>query len=657
MLRRERNQGSLPGIAIVGNMNVGKTTLFARLCGTNTTSVNFPGSTVTVTKGRIRGLDKQAIDTPGTYSVFAHNEDERVSRDVLLSLGTNETIEGTVLVADAKNLKRSLALALQYTEYGVPMLLDVNMVDEAESRGISIDYAKLSEIFGLDVCASVATEGLAVGEIRSKLGALRVPKRPMTYPDKVEEFIRIVENLLADGCHSTSLRGLALLLLAGDRSAAAHIADTYGQGMIDQLENLAREYRRQQPTPFNLLLTTLYNKKAEEIVGQVQRVAPPTRSPFIHRLGEWCTHPITGIPIALVVVYLMYVFVGSFGATLVVDALDRTVFQKFLVPLFQKLVDLIPSAFVADMIMDPDFGILPAGVFLALGLVLPVLFCFYVFFGLLEDSGYIPRMSFLLDKVFRQIGLNGKGVMPLVMGFSCITMALLTTRMLDTDKERNIASFLLMFGLPCAPLLGAMFVVLDKLPATASIAVFGTIVFQILLSGYVVDKIMPGKRSPLLMEIPPMRIPNPAVIVKRAALRTYWFMKEAVPVFVFAAFLVFVFQRAGGLAALEEALLPLTDGFLGLPQESVQVFIKTMVRRESGATELAHLHHHYSNLQLVVSLILMTFLIPCLNATIVLFKERGLKAATCITVGVVVYAILVAGTMNHMCLSLGVTFT
>jgi ferrous iron transport protein B len=154
-----------------------------------------------------------------------------------------------------------------------------------------------------------------------------------------------------------------------------------------------------------------------------------------------------------------------------------------------------------------------------------------------------------------------------------------------------------------------------------------------------------------------MRIPNPAVIVKRAALRTYAFMKEAVPVFVFAAFLVFVFQRAGGLAALEAALQPLTDRFLGLPQESVQVFIKTMVRRESGATELVHLHDHYSNLQLVVSLVLMTFLIPCLNATIVLFKERGIKAAACITAAVVVYAVLVAGAMNHICLLLGITFT
>jgi len=656
MLRRRREETGLPSIAIVGNMNVGKTTLFAKLCDTNTQSSNFPGSTVRVVKGRIRGLEKQAIDTPGTCSVFAHNEDERVARDILLSVGTDEEVEGAILVADAKNLKRSTALALQYAEYGVPMLLDVNMVDEAESRGIKTDYRKLSSILGVDVCASVATEGLGVNEIQSRLGSLRVPRQLIRYPGRIEEFIETVERLLTDSCWQVSIRGRALLLLTGDTSAEAQIAETYGEGMLDRLRRLADEYRRQVPAGFDTLLTNLYNRKAEEIVGQVQRVTPPPKSPFIQRLGEWCTQVYTGIPIALIIVGLMYLFVGSFGATFVVDRLTAIVFEGFLTPLLQELVEPIPSAFVRDMIMGSDFGIVPAGVFLALRLVLPVLFCFYVFFGLLEASGYIPRISFLLDNVFRKIGLNGKGVMPLVMGFSCVTMALLTTRLLDTNKEKNIASFLLMFGMPCAPLLGAMFIILEKMPISASIAVFGTILTQILLSGYIANKIIPGRRSPLLMEIPPMRVPDPLVIVKRASLRTYSFIKEAIPVFVFAAFLVFLFERAGGLAVLQRALQPLTSGLLGLPEESVQVFIKTMIRRESGATELEHLRGEYNNLQLVVSLVLMTFLTPCANATIVLFKERGTKAAACITAAVVVYALVVSGALNHVCVSLGIAF-
>jgi len=167
------------------------------------------------------------------------------------------------------------------------------------------------------------------------------------------------------------------------------------------------------------------------------------------------------------------------------------------------------------MIIDPNFGILPAGVFLALGLVLPVLFCFYIAFGLLEDSGYLSRLSILLDKVFQKMGLNGKGVIPLVMGFSCVTMAILTTRMLDTNKEKNIATFLLILGMPCAPLLAVMFVILGKMPISASITVFGIIFTQIFVAGILANKILPGRRSPLLMVVPSMRLPKPDQIIKR----------------------------------------------------------------------------------------------------------------------------------------------
>ncbi len=646
----------LPAIAIVGNMNVGKTTLFQRMCGLDTRSVDFPGSTVAIARGRIRRRSREAIDTPGTFSVFSQNEDERVARDILLSFGTDEQIEGVILVADAKNLKRSLALALEYAEYGLPMLLDVNMVDESEARGIRIDYAKLSEIFGVEVCPSVAIEGRGVRRIRRRLGSLKTPRRLMQYPSKVEEFIDAVRRLLSSGSHKAPSRGVALLLLAGDPSAERYVSATFGQGMLEQVRILAQEHREGEPGAVSVLLTSLYTRRAEEIASQVQSIAAPPKSTAIQRFGEWCTQLSTGIPIVIAIVCLMYLFVGLFGASFLVDTLQRTAFDGFLIPLCSELVAPIPSALLRDIIMDPDFGILPTGVFLALGLVLPVLFCFYLFFGVLEDSGYLARLSFLLDKAFRSIGLNGKGVMPMTMGFSCVTMAILSTRMLDTEKERNIASFLLMFAMPCAPLLGVMFVILEKMPASATLAVFGVIFSQILLAGFAADRLIPGRRAPLLMEIVPMRIPNPFWTGKKAALRTYAFVKEAIPVFVFASVLVFSFDRLGGLAALQKVLQPLTEGALGLPEKSVQVFIKTMIRRESGAAELEHVRALYTNLQLVVNLIVMIFLVPCMNSAIVLFKERGLKAGACITVAVVVYGIVVGAMLNHICRLLGVTF-
>ncbi|NQU63166.1 MAG: ferrous iron transporter B [SAR324 cluster bacterium] len=350
-------------------------------------------------------------------------------------------------------------------------------------------------------------------------------------------------------------------------------------------------------------------------------------------------------------------FIGSFGATYLADTINSILFGQYLIPWMEKVVAPIPSQLIRDMIMDPDFGVLPTGVFLALGLVTPVLFCFYFAIGLLEDSGYLTRLSILMDRVFQIMGLNGKGVIPIIMGFSCITMAVLTTRLLDTEKEKNIASFLLFLALPCAPLMAVMFVILDKMPISATLTVFGIIFSQILLAGFFVAKILPGKRTPLLMEIPTMRLPQVLPVLKTAALKTVFFMKEALPIFVIASLFVFFFQRVGGLALLERAAGPFMGSLVGLPEQSIQVFIKTMIRRESGAAELEHLSSVYTNLQLVVNMLVMTFIAPCINAIIILFKERGAAAASSIMITVVIYAFVLGSIVNHTCHLLNITFT
>lgn len=644
-----------PGIVVVGNMNVGKTTLFARMCDRETTSANISGSTVAINTGRIKGTDKYAFDTPGICSIFSDNEDEKASRNLLLPHKSDTDIQGIILMADAKNIKRSLAIAIRYAEYGIPMLLDINMIDEAAPRGIKIDYDKLSEILGIDVCTTIAREGIGVQKVIASLADMRTANQLIEYPEWIEQFIAIVAKLLKP--EDISPRAIGLLLLAGDSGIEEYVESKFGPGMLEQLKELADEYREEEPMSCIILLTNLYSKKAEQIVNEVQKVEPPAKNPFIIKFGDWCTQLSTGIPIAIGVLYIIYLFVGLFGATFLVDTINGVIFEGFLIPWTTKLMTFIPSAFIRDMIVDPDFGILPTGVFLALGLVLPVLFCFYIAFGILEDSGYLSRISILLDKLLQKMGLNGKSVIPLIMGFSCVTMAILTTRMLDTKREKNIASFLLLLGMPCAPLLAVMFVILGKMPISASMTVFGIIFLQIVIAGFLADKILPGIRSPLFMEIPPMRLPKILQILKMSALKTYFFMKEAVPVFILASLIVFLFERAGGLAALERASEPVIHSFMGLPRESVQVFIKTIIRRESGATEIQHLSSLYDNVQLVVNLLVMTFLSPCMNATIVLFKERGGKAAAVILGSVMIYAVLIGSFVSHACRLLGVTFS
>ena len=644
-----------PGIAIVGNMNVGKSSLFSWLCNTEAASMNFPGTTVSLTAGQIKSLNATVYDTPGIYSIFSANEDEMVSRDILLPQISFLPISSILLVADAKNLKRSLAIALQYAEYNLPMLVDINMIDEAEARGITIDFEKLSNILGVDICTSIAREGIGVRKILAKLKSPRTAKKLVNYPEWVNNFIDIIKKLCKDSDLSPQVIGL--LFLAGDKSIEGYLTKKFSPELVEELKSLAADYRKEDTETFRALIVNLYNKKAEQIVKEIQEIEPPRKNPYLMTFGDSCTRLHTGIPIAIAVMVLVYLFVGSFGATFLVDKINGVIFEGFLIPWTAKFLEPIPSQFFRDMFVDPDFGILPTGVFLALGLVMPVLFCFYLVFGILESSGYLPRLSILLDKVFRKMGLNGKGVIPLVMGFSCVTMAILTTRLLDTKKEKNIATFLLLLGMPCAPLIAVMLVILDKMPFSATLTVFGIIFVQTFVAGFVANKIIPGQGSPLIFEIPPMRLPKPMQVIKSAMQKTYFFIKEAVPVFVFASLFVFLFERIGGLEITENLLRPLTNNLMGLPEKSAQVFIKTIIRRESGATELEHLSTIYTNLQLVVNLLIMTFLTPCINAILVLFKERGKKTAVLIISTVVVYAILMGSLVNHICLALGITFT
>ncbi|MEE4242371.1 MAG: ferrous iron transporter B, partial [Desulfopila sp.] len=564
-------------------------------------------------------------------------------------------VKGILLVADGKNLKRSIAIALQYSEFGLPMLFNINMMDEAVSRGIEIDIEKLSEILGVEVTCTIAPEGMGIRDLLSRCDQLRPLRAIPSYPVRLENYLQSVTEII--GLSRLSARGIALLLLHQDKGAAAYIREKHGAAALRECLLQVKTYYEDEPNHASHLLAELYNTLAGKIADEVQRVEPPSKSSLLAKIGDMCMDFSTGIPIALLVLTAMYFFVGAFGATYLVDTLNSQVFEGVLFPFVTQFTDKLESPFLRDMIMDPDFGILPTGVFLALGLVLPVIFCFYVAFGILEDSGYLPRISILLDKVFQKMGLNGKGVIPLVMGFSCVTMALLTTRVLNTEKEKNIVSFLLYLCMPCAPLIAVMLIILEKMPASASITVFGIIALQVVVAGYLANKILPGGRSPLFLEIPPMRVPKLIAVLKMAVAKTYFFMLEALPVFVLASLGVFLFERVGGLALLENLLGPVIHYLMGLPEKSVQVFIKTMIRRESGATELEHLRHVYTNLQLVVNLLVMTFVAPCINSFIVLFKERGIRAGLAINITVFLYAILAGALVNHVCLFFGVSFT
>lgn len=688
-------------LAILGNVMVGKTTLAGRLCAQGQHAVNIPGSRLQAqrsvltigpgaasramrkqcavcaarSKGKgandhcvpcvvgteqqcpglgdqdaLRGVPAtQLYDTPGSSTLAANSEDEMAARDLILS----GFCDGILLVADANNLRRSLALALEVAEFGLPMVFCVNMLDEAESAGIELDDAELARHLGVPIARTVAVENHGVRKLAELLLDPQRPKQHARFPRVVEDALAKLEPVLQNPVHRA--RALGLLLLAGDTGAAEWVAKHLGKQQLAQAQEIVGEAQGAFSAPLRNVLVDAYYEDAGRIAQRV--VVSSARSPnLLVRFGTLAQRPFSGLLIGLGVLILAYHWVGVFGATFIVDNLSARLFEGVLIPFFSNLTAAIPSAFVRDAIMDPDFGLLPTGLFLAIGIVLPVLFCFYSLQAVLEDSGYLPRLAVLFDRLFRHIGLNGQGLIPLVLGFSCIAMAVITTRMLPTRKERNILT-LLVVGIPCAPLFAVMVVILGKMPWTAGFLIFGLVLVRIVVAGFVASKVIPGRLPDLIMEIPRMRVPRLRILWAKTWRRTWDFMREAVPIFLIASFVVFLFDRAGGLAVIEKAARPIVNGLLGLPDQAVQVFIKTAIRRESGATELEHLRGQFTNLQLVVTLLVMTFVMPCINATIVIIKERGLKPCLAIMATVVVSALTIGALTNLICRALGITFT
>ncbi len=672
-------------IAVIGNEGAGKTTLCGQLCQCAPRARKIPGCRVAASEGllgsksrgrrflsslgqvlraKLQGADTRSetdapaekeytpaviVDTPGSAYLFSRSENESATRNLLMA-GEADVL---AVVADAKNLRRSLVLFLQACEFQLPTVLVMNMTDEAQQLGLRHDLERLTEALGVTIAPVVAVEGQVLEKMTNLFEQAKVPSVQVSYPKEVEKALEKMTGLLRGA--SIPVRALGLLLLAGDDRAEQMLQEEISTKAATRARAVAREAREASYHPLEVTITNALYAEAQRISEEVTH-RTPSKEGFLQRLDHYAAHPLFGWPLALMVMMAGYYWVGMLGASMVVDYINVNLFGEIVLPMCERLFGNLPWAVVSDAILNPDFGLVPTALFLALGLVLPVLFFFYVFFGVLEDSGYLPRLSALMDRSMRWLGLNGKGVLPLTFGFSCITTAILTTRILPTKKQQTIASFLLLMGFPCAPLLAVMLVILNPLPWTATATLFGLFFVQVVVAGVLANLILPGKQVAFIQELPPLRVPRLRVILSRSVRQSLHFMKEALPAFIAASLLLFTLDRMGGLTVLERVTSPLVNGILGLPEQTVQVFIKTMVRRENGAAELSMVSGHFNALQLLVTLLIMTIFTPCVNATIVLWKERGLK--TCVTLLLIVsgYAIVAGATLNWTCQAMGVTF-
>jgi ferrous iron transport protein B len=370
---------------------------------------------------------------------------------------------------------------------------------------------------------------------------------------------------------------------------------------------------------------------------------------FTAELGRLTRRAATGIPILIVVLLMVYEFVGYTGAQTLVGVLEDVVFGAYLVPWMQAV---IPHGFFYDLLIG-QYGLVSMGLAYSIAIVLPVVGTFFIAFGLLEDSGYLPRLAILSDRVLRTMGLNGKAILPMVLGLGCDTMATMTTRILNTPKERLIATLLLALGIPCSAQLGVILGLAAGFSAKATLAVLGTVAAQLVLVGYFSAKLIRGQRGDFIFEIPPIRVP----VLRNVALKTWyrmkWFLWEVVPLFLVATFVLFILDqvRVGDrnvIGWIEEGLRPVVVGLLHLPVQTARAFVMGFLRRDYGAAGLFDLARQggLTAQQAVVSLVVITLFVPCLANFLVIVKEQGWKRALMIVGFIVPFAFGVGGAVS-----------
>ena len=631
-------------ILLVGHPNVGKSVLFHRLTGAYVNVSNYPGTTVEVTRANTR-FDHSAVllDTPGVLALPSRSDDERATMTALL----HENSRCLVQVGDAKNLRRTLTLTALLAELGVPMVLALNMHDEAAARGVTVDVAALSEELGIPVLATVATGGEGIGELTGSLANAGKPEALLRYDADFENEIAAMAAAITRLAPHPRLaaRGLAILFLGGDSAVADWLKDAAGDN-FSELETLCQAAAQRTDGDLPTLLARERTEAADALAASVIQRAVKSSPLLSQRLGQYVVHPVWGVPILLGVLYIVYQFVGVFGATVLVGLLEKDLFQEILNPAFTGLVNSVVTAPWLSELLVGQYGLWTMGMTYALALILPIVMTFFFAFGVLEDSGYLPRLTVIANRMFSLIGLNGRAVLPMVLGLGCVTMATLTTRILHSPRERMITIFLLALAIPCSAQLGVVLGMLGGVSFTAVLVWALAMVAILLLSGFLAAKLIPGRRIPLVTELPPMRLPILGNVLKKTGGRLKWYLLEVIPLFLLGTFIMYLLDKSGALPAIIEAGEPLVSGWLGLPKEASAAFVMGFLRRDFGATGLFAMAHSLSPIQAVVGMITITLFIPCFASLMMMVKEQGAKIALGMVAVIVPFAFFVGGLFN-----------
>jgi len=581
-------------ILLMGPPNVGKSVLFNYFTGMEVSCANYAGTTVEYAVGSFQGLKRNVtiVDVPGTYTLEASNEAERVAVEMLNNPEQVRSAKGghcsspasecpisvpnlVLCVLDAVNLESSLYLLSYILRYSIPVVAALNRIDVAERKGIQIDHKQLSSKLGIPVIPTVAPTGEGAEKLKQT----------------ISEALHAEQPAASFGEHA-SLNGW------GD---------------------------------------------VEELVKQVQ-----TRSSSLKRhkpADELLTQPWPGLPIALLIILTAFGLIVGLGMG-TRQLILLPVFRGYVFPFITWAVEsVIPSGMVRQILIG-EYGFLIKGIEWPFTLVFPYVISFYLAMAILEDSGYLPRLGALLDGLFNRFGMSGSSVIPLLLGYGCAIPAIMATRTLNTKKERLIVVSIICLTIPCISQTGAILTLL----AEQSLLVVGAMVlfslFIVISAGVLLDRLLQGPLPALVIELPVLLPPRPSVIGKKVLIRIRRYISDGALPMVGAVGIASLLYETGIMAAAGRLLSPLVTGWLRLPEEAAVPLILGIMRRELSILPL--LEMELTSLQLFTGALVGLFYIPCIAVVASLAREFKLKTAVFILLGTSATAFLIGGLIANI---------
>ena len=571
-------------IYLIGNPNVGKSVVFSRLTGVHVISSNYPGTTVEFIKGYLT-LGDEKIEVVDLPGTYSLEPSSSAEEVAVSLLKEHPKDEIAVInIIDSTNLERNLLLTLQLVEEGFPIIACLNMCDDAVHRGVHIDIKKLEEILHIPVISTCAVTGVGIKLLI----------------ERIKDAVPVSRGKLP---HEERWKEIGLI--------------------IEQVQRLEHRHHRLR-----------------------------------EMLEDASVRPLTGLVMASGVIYISFKIVRFIGE-FIIGKITDPIFYGTIQPLLEKLTlhwqekSFLFHLLIGDLVngkidFKQSLGILTTAPYIEFGMVLPYVISFYLVLSLLEDIGYLPRLAILLDNLLHRLGLHGYAIIPVLLGFGCNVPGILSTRVLESKRERFIASTIISIGIPCVPLQAMIVGLLGVFGGFYVGGVYLVLFVIILILGFILNRLLPGYSPEFLLEIPPYRFPPLAMLTRKLYFRVKGFLFEAVPIVLIGVLVINILLYFRLFDIVTGIFAPIINGLFGLPKEAIVALIIGFLRKDVAVGMLAPLA--LSAKQLFIAATLLSISFPCIATFMVLWKELGVKDLIKSTLIMITVSIIVGTLLNFVIL-------